>query len=111
MVRSNEVAQAVAQILAGDDDSFATFAVVGADDRWVQYKIGQINAAYPFADDPVQRLAPLADFAVLGWEANKYVFGDLGRGDPRAIAAWIDKYFREILQCAPGYDLTIDVEL
>lgn len=111
MDRSNELSDALRQVLAGDHDSFGTFSVSGADECWVQYKPGEINAAYPFADDPVQRLASLPDFEVLGWEANSYVFGDLARYDPGTIAEWIDKYFCETLQCPPSYELIIKLEL
>ena len=111
MNQSNELSGALRQVLAGDHDSFGTFAVIGAEDCWVQYKPGEINAAYPFTDDPVQHLASFPDFEVLGWEANNYVFGDLGRHDPGAIADWIDRYFRETLQCPPSYELSIELEL
>jgi hypothetical protein len=55
MARADELSDALRQILAGEHDSFGTFSVVGDTNRWVQYRLGEINAAYPFGDDPIAK--------------------------------------------------------
>jgi hypothetical protein len=111
MIQAEQLSEVIAKILAGDHDSFGTFALLEDDERWVQYKPGEINAAYPFADDPAERLGFLPDFEVLGWEANGYVFGDLNLYEAVAIVEWIDRYFTEVLGCVSSYQVTIKLEL
>jgi len=96
---------AVREIDAGEHDSFGTLEVPGAADRWVQYMPGNVNAVYPFTDAPEARLGELAFDDMIEWKPGEFLAVELFR-PPEQLAAWIDRYFREVLGCAPDYKLT-----
>jgi hypothetical protein len=95
---------AVREIDAGAEDSFGTFEVAGAAERWLQYLPGNINAAYPFSDPP-ETILTLPYDDMIEWQPGNFLAVILNR-PPEATAAWIDRYFREMLGCGPDYRLT-----
>ncbi len=96
---------AVREIETGAEDSFGTFEVVGNSDLFVQYMQRTINARYPFRIDPAQNLRTFTFGSVEEWVADEYVWLDVSL-PPSEMAAWIDRYFREVLGCDADYQLT-----
>ena len=90
---------------AGAEDAFGTFEVENEPNLWLQYLPGNINAAYPFKQAPEAMLAELTFDGMIEWKPEEFVAVELIR-PPRQLAAWIDRYFREILSCSPDYALT-----
>ena len=95
---------AVREINNGDEDSFGTLIVQHAEDRWLQYAPGAINAAYPFSDAPERRLVALPFDEMIEWTPKNFLTIELNR-PPEELAAWIDGYFKEVLGCDPGHQL------
>ena len=81
-----EIAPGVREMLAGGPDWCATFEIPSDSDRWVQFTVGIINAAYPHNEAPESRLGELGSFTLEEWEPNKYVSGKLALEDARSIA-------------------------
>jgi hypothetical protein len=90
---------------AGTEDAFGTFEVEGEPNLWLQYLPGNINAAYPFKQAPEAMLAELKFDGVIEWKPEEFAAVELVR-PPEQLAVWIDRYFREILNCPPDYALT-----
>lgn len=90
---------------AGPDDAFGTLEVEGRAEHWVQYLPSNINAAYPFKGEPHVLLAELPFDAMIEWEAEGFLAVVLER-PPEQVAAWIDRYFREVLGAKADYKLT-----
>lgn len=96
---------AVREINAGEHDSFGTLRVIGDDARWVQYTPGMVNVAYPFDIAPTDKLRDFAFTEVEEWKAGASAMIELFMPE-RDLAAWIDRYFREVLDCDREYRLT-----
>ncbi len=75
------------------------------DEVWIQVMAGNINMAYPFADDPVARFrlmnafGPVKGAALIGWEAGTYVTWETPGIAPRDVAFLVDRFFTTILDC------------
>lgn len=104
------ITKAVSEIEAGDEDAFGTLRVVGNDDLWVQYLHGTINARYPFDDDTGEQLAGFDYENIEECVPDGYVWLEIDMAQAE-IVAWIERYFREILGCADGYELIWDPEV
>jgi hypothetical protein len=96
---------AVLEINAGDHDSFGTLRVVGDGDRWVQYTPGMVNVAYPFDDPPTERLVSFSFTDVEEWTPGASAMIEIFLPEPD-LAAWIDRYFKEVLGCPADYQLS-----
>lgn len=96
---------AIREINEGDHDSFGTLRVVSGSDCWVQYTPGMVNVAYPFDIAPAERLKDFSFSDVEEWTSGVSAMIELYAPEPE-LAAWIDRYFKEILGCEPGYQLT-----
>jgi hypothetical protein len=95
---------AVLETNIAEEGAFATFVVKGKEDLFVQYIVDGINARYPFSADPRQMLRTFPIFSVEEWVANEYLWVGITLS-ANDTATWIDRYFREILGCDPGYEL------
>jgi hypothetical protein len=71
-------------------------------DQWVQLSWDTINAAYPFAQEPMEKLRELKlpEFPYLeisGWEPHKVATFEHGADDLKQIAAFVTAYFKKVL--------------
>ncbi len=90
---------------AGSDDAFGTFEVEGEPNLWLQYVPGNINAAYLFRQAPEVALVELPFDGMIEWRPEEFLAVELAK-PPEQIAAWIDRYFRDVLNCRDDYQLT-----
>lgn len=90
---------------AGKDDAFGTFEVQGEPNLWLQYLPGNINAAFPYKQLPEVILAALPFDAMIEWKPEEFLAVVLTK-PPEQLAAWMDRYFREVLNCRADYQLT-----
>lgn len=90
---------------AGRDDAFGTFEVEREPNLWLQYLPGSINAAYPFKQTPEVILAELPFDGMIEWKPEEFLSVELTK-PPEQLAVWIDRYFREVLNCRPDYPLS-----
>jgi len=74
-------------------------------EAWIQVLAGNINMAYPFADDPVARFrlanafGPLKASELIDWQAGNYVTWETSGVAPRDVAFLVDRFFTTILGC------------
>jgi len=104
------IADPVREVQARGKSWCATFEISNDPSRWVQFTIDAINAGYPYAEEPNDRLRALGVLAVLAWEPNKYASVTISSDDAGAIAAWIDRYFADVLSCGGDYVLHVTLE-
>jgi len=95
--REAQIAEAVREVQARGESWCATFEMSNDPARWVQFTIDAINVAYPHAEDPSDRLRVLGVLTVVAWEPNKYASVTIASDDAGAVAAWIERYFADIL--------------
>lgn len=105
-----DIARHIADVQARGGDWGVTLEASGDNTRWLQFIAGSINAAYPFADAPEIGLRNFGAWALVTWEAQHYVTLDLELHETSAIAAWIDRYFVDLLGCTETYTLRATVE-
>jgi len=105
-----EIAPAIREAIDGGPDICSTFTVVGKPDAWVQFVGGVANAAYPRTDDPSMILASLGSAALESWAPGEFLTVKLDTGDVPSIAAWIDRYFEQVLNAGSGYALDVSIE-
>lgn len=106
-----EIRPALREVMDGAPDSCVTFEVEDDQDKWLQVVDHTINAAYPYADNPEQRLKALPGvlgLSITGWEAQKFATFELPEWDVTSLAGWIDAYFVAVLACEAG-DYHVDV--
>lgn len=89
---------------AGRDDAFGTFEVTGESNLWLQYLPGNINAAYPYKQAPDVILAELPFDATIEWKPEEFLAVVLEK-PPEQLAAWIERYFLEVLSCRQDYQI------
>jgi hypothetical protein len=83
---------------------------------WVQVIPGTVNMAYPFDDDPLDRLgacgvdAPPA-LDLIEWDAGSYAAFDVGGVPARDQALFVDRLFVLVLGCDDEYELATSVEV
>lgn len=116
-----EFVPAIEEVLAHGErtessDWCATFEVPGRETAWAQVTADCINLGYPLSEDPADAL-PVADLLppfvteILTWEANQFVTLQYERAGARAIAGFLDRYFRAMLIPGAGdYAVTARVE-
>ena len=100
---------------AGGKNLCATFSLEGDGDVWVQITSFEINLAFPFADDPADRL-PSAVFRAVGgvelldWEAKNFAtYSYPQEVSAQALAETVDHIFVEVLgQNVGGYAVTVE---
>lgn len=110
------ICPAIREVQSGGPDLCATFEVVGNQDKWVQYTIGTINAAYPYKEHPQLLIEPLAEInprheiSISSWKAGTFVTIDFPENDPTKISKWIDFYLIGVLKCADDYSVDVTIE-
>ncbi|MHC5020456.1 MAG: hypothetical protein ACYTGX_10150 [Planctomycetota bacterium] len=99
-----------------ESDWCATFEVPGRESAWAQVTADCINLSYPLTEDPADAL-PVADLLppfiseILAWQAEQHVTLQFERATARAIAGFLDRYFRAFLVPDAGdYAVTARVE-
>jgi hypothetical protein len=86
------------------------------DEVWIQVTAGNINMAYPCADDPVARLRQANIFGafkadLIDWNAGTFVTWDSAAIPPRDLALIVDRLFTAILGCDDAtYAPTVTME-
>jgi len=79
---------------AASSEMCATFEVTSNTAAWAQVTPGSLNIAYPFADAPLERLAPildaLPDVQLVAFEASKYATFSFDSVAPVVLARVID---------------------
>lgn len=96
----------------------ATFTArtLAGDEVWIQVLAGNINMAYPFADDPVERFRLSNAFGplkaeLIGWKADTYATWETSGIAPRDVAFLVDRFFTAILGCDDAtYEPTVAME-
>lgn len=110
-----EIRPVLREVVGGAPDTCATLEVEGDADRWVQAVDRTINAAYPYDDNPEERIArlglPPLPAKFVGWEAGKFATFEFAGLEVNTTAAWIDAYFVRVLGCTEGeYHLDVAFE-
>jgi hypothetical protein len=91
----------------------AAFDVPGRDAAWVEVVAGEVNVAYPFTDDPMQRLDELALGHTFAIELSEWQPGTFAAFtyDPaattRELARFVDSLFERLLLCGGDYPLDV----
>jgi len=112
----SEIRPAIREVQSGGPDLCATFEVVGAKDKWVQFTKGTINAAYPYKEHPQLLIEPFAEtesqyaLTITSWESGKFVTLDFPQGEPTSISKLIDFYFMGVLKCDSDYSVDVTIE-
>jgi hypothetical protein len=106
----------VAHAALPDADYCARFDVPGRETAWAEVVHDAVNFAYPFADDPIERLgrlgiAILPGLALVAWQSGRYAtvsFPD--RTPSREVARFVDAILGILLGCGADYpvDAAID---
>jgi len=111
-----EIRPALVEVMAGsaEQDLCANLTVSGDAGQWIQATRGLVNMAYPFHDDPAQRVAALGgewrDFELKTWKAGLYATFRVREGvSTLQTARFIDWLFREALACDADYALDVEV--
>jgi len=106
----SKIATAVQDVLTRGPSWCVTFESAASSDIWVQFNADMVNAAYPYADDPLRRLSTLKASELISWTPTKYVTVAMKSTDAYAIAIWIDHYFRDVLRCSDSYRVESKIE-
>ena len=74
----------------GENDWCATLELRDDPARWLQVTPDQLNVAYPYTDEPMNRLRTCGvlmpvQITIAGWEANKYVTFDCDGADVQLV--------------------------
>ena len=83
---------------------------------WIQALPGNVNMAYPFADEPLELLGRRgvrgpADVHLIEWAAGGYAAFGFGDTTARDHAFFVDQLFVKVLGCDDaGYEPTMSVE-
>lgn len=93
----------------------ARFGVPGCEAAWAEVVLGSVNFAYPFFDDPIERLgrsglAASSALALQEWQPG--LFATLSFGDhvtSREVARFVDGVLGVLLGC--GEDYLVDAEI
>jgi hypothetical protein len=96
---------------AGNDSLCILLESKRSSDKWVQLTWDNVNAAYPLADDPAEKLAALvpACFELSTWEPRLYVTWEHGGERLDEIAAFVVAYFEKVLDVgAAKNDLRVE---
>jgi hypothetical protein len=84
--------------------------------KWVQLTWANVNAAYPFPDEPLARLRAARvpeypDYSLLCWESGKYATFDHPADPLDGIAAFVAGYFERVLGVSAAEEaLRVEVE-
>jgi len=94
---------------------FAQFEEIGHEARWVQVIVGTVNFAYPYRDDPIERLessrvAPLAGMALQEWEHETNVILTYRGATSEDVANFVDALFTRVLNAPSGYRVNVTIE-
>jgi hypothetical protein len=86
------------------------------EDVWVQVFGGTVNAMYPYADEPMQRVRSLGvnvppGITLTEWEANTFATFDVEGVSVRDQAEFVDQLFVRLLACVEGvYEIETTIE-
>ena len=89
----------------------ATFQISGHPAKWVEVILGTVNFAYPYADDPLERLLrqgiqPLPKLKLSQWQPDLFATFDYESSvASRDVAKFVDRIFSEILGGGAGYEV------
>ncbi|MFN0052932.1 MAG: hypothetical protein ACKV0T_12145 [Planctomycetales bacterium] len=101
-----EIRPALREVVEGAPDTCVTFEVAGDPNRWIQVVDRTVNAAYPHADHPEERISrlelPPVSAMLVSWEAHKFATFEFAQIDLKAVAEWIDAYFVRVIGCTDG---------
>ena len=101
-----EIRPALREVVEGAPDTCATFEVEGDSEKWMQVVDRTVNAAYPHADNPEERVGrlglPPLSAKLVSWEAGKFATFEFSQFEVKAVADWIDAYFVRVIGCADG---------
>src|SRR5689334_16177413 len=103
--RTYAMALDVQEALDRRPDWCATFEDMADESRWVQFVDGVINAAWPFSGAPDARFKKMGSIELTAWSRAKYATGALALTDKTEIAKWIERYFLEVLECDPEFEM------
>ena len=101
-----EIRPALREVVEGAPDTCATLEVEGNSERWMQVVDQTINGAYPYSDNPEERVSglglPPISAKLVSWEAGKFATFEFAQFEVKAVAEWIDAYFVRVIGCADG---------
>ena len=97
-------------------DYCANFCVPGRESAWVQVVHDKVNFAYPFTEDPIERLgrlgiAMLPGLALRKWQPGLYTTVSFTRhARSREIARFVDAILGLVLDCGEDYPVDAEIE-
>ena len=99
----DQLRRAIDETAASGLDWCVTLESKSAPENWVQLTWDHVNLHYPFADDPVVRLAgigwPMDSLDLESWEANTFVtFSHAADDSLPDVAAFVRRYVETLLQ-------------
>ena len=117
------IAQAVDEVMrraSGPDGQTGLCATLTAHSAagaevWIQVIAGNINMAYPFADEPIARFRLMQAFGplqveLIDWQADTFVTWDTTGIARLDVVFLVDRFFTTILGCADGYAPAVTLE-
>lgn len=101
-----EIRPALREVFNAPPNVCLTLEVAGNGDNWVQIVDRTLNAAYPHTDEPASRLKgpnlSQHGLELESWEAEKFATFEVKDIELEVLAAWIDAYIVQVLECADG---------
>jgi hypothetical protein len=109
--------EAIDQAVDGNSDLCVTIESVANPDKWIQLTWDTVNAAYPYADNPLDHLRELKlpdypDLKLVTWEPNKFATFGHAANDVDRIAKFVGAYLEALLGvCVNEETLRIQKEM
>lgn len=111
---------AIAELEDADRNSegefIARFQIPGTDVKWVEVILGTVNFAYPYTDEPLERLLrqgikPLPKLTLSEWQPELFAtFLYESSAPSRDVAKFVDCILGEILGGGSDYEVDVGIE-
>lgn len=111
---------AIAELEAAERDSegefVARFEIPGHQAKWVEVILGTVNFAYPYADDPLERvlrhgIKPLPKLKLSEWQPELFATFQYESSAPsRDVAKFVDCILGEMLGGGTDYEVDVGIE-
>ena len=94
----------------------ARFEIPGSHPLWVEVVLGTVNVAYPWVDDPRERLlrqgiSPLPKMTLTEWQPKLFATFLYELGTPsREVARFVDRVLGEMLGGAADYEVDVAID-
>jgi hypothetical protein len=93
---------------------FAHFEVAGRPSLWAEVTIGTVNMAYPFTEEPLERLATagvqaLPGLALQSWKPMVFATFSYEHDVARSVAKFVDSVFLRLHGLETDYPLDVAI--